>query len=116
PSPDGAKRPVMVWIHGGGLLVGSARDSWHDCTRLATQGDVVLVTLQYRLGVFGFTDVSGIGSAAYAESGNAGVLDQIAALEWVQRNIAAFGGDPENVTVFGLSAGGSSVAVLLVSP
>lgn len=116
PSPDGAKRPVMVWIHGGGLLVGSARDSWYDCTRLATRGDVVLVTLQYRLGVFGFTDVSGIGGAAYAESGNAGVLDQIAALEWVQRNIAAFGGDPENVTVFGLSAGGSSVAVLLASP
>jgi para-nitrobenzyl esterase len=99
-----AKLPVMVWIHGGGFVFGTSNIALMDGTELAKQG-VVVVSMNYRLGVFGFLG-----------SGNYGLMDQIAALEWVQRNIAVFGGDPGNVTIFGESAGGSSVAYLMVSP
>lgn len=112
PGPDDAARPVMVWIHGGGFQSGSGAVPWYSGSRLVAAGDVVIVTINYRLGVLGFLhlgdDVPG--------SGNAGILDQVAALEWVRDNIAAFGGDPAAVTIFGESAGGMSVGTLLGTP
>lgn len=115
PAADGKKRPVMVWIHGGGFIEGSARNTWYDGASLAGRG-VVVVTLQYRLGAWGFLELSEIGGQEFAQSGNLGLLDQIAALKWVKENIAAFGGDPENVTLFGQSAGAGSVGMLMVAP
>lgn len=114
PGIDG-RRPVMVWIHGGGFTGGSAATPWYDGTRFAEHG-VVCVTLNYRLGVFGFWYLADLLGEAFAGSGNAGILDQVAALQWVRDNIAAFGGDPANVTVFGESAGAMSVATLLGMP
>ena len=114
PCADGGSRPVLVWIHGGALILGSGSMPLFDGSVLARRGDVVVVTLNYRLGALGFLhlrDVLGDGSDA-----NCGHLDQIAALEWVRDNIAAFGGDPSNVTVFGESAGAISIAGLLAMP
>jgi para-nitrobenzyl esterase len=111
-APSGAReaaRPVMVWIHGGGFYGGSAGD--YDARRLATQGDVVVVAVNYRLGPFGFIAFPGL-----EHSGEFGLLDQQAALRWIQRNIAAFGGDPGNITLFGESAGAMSISAHLVSP
>jgi para-nitrobenzyl esterase len=113
PRSDSKARPVMVFIHGGALVEGSAADSWYDGTVLANTGDVVVVSLQYRLGAFGFLELGDIGGPAFLDSGNLGILDQIEALRWVQRNIARFGGDPGNVTLFGESAGGASIHGLL---
>jgi para-nitrobenzyl esterase len=107
PACDDAKRPVMVWIHGGAFLYGTGATPWYDGRSFA-RDDVVLVTINYRLGAFGFLHVDG--------QGNNGILDQVAALEWVRDNIAAFGGDPGNVTVFGESAGAMSVGTLLGLP
>ncbi|MEU0226822.1 carboxylesterase/lipase family protein [Streptomyces sp. NPDC006284] len=109
------KRPVMVWIHGGGFTIGSG--AFYDGGNLATRGDTVVVTLNYRLGAFGYLAHEGLaGESPEGLSGNYGLLDQQAALRWVRQNIAAFGGDPGNVTVFGESAGGGSVCQHLVSP
>jgi para-nitrobenzyl esterase len=111
-SPDpgaDAGLPVMVWIYGGGYSLGSADRPEYDGGRLAREGPVVVVTFNYRLGVEGFAWIDGAPA-------NRGLLDQVAALEWVRDNIAAFGGDPERVTVFGESAGGGSVAALLAMP
>jgi len=105
PALEG-QRPVMVWIHGGGYLCGSGELACYSPQRLAAQGDVVVVSISYRLGAFGFLAVDG-------GQTNCGTLDQLAALQWVQRNIHAFGGDPARVTVFGQSAGGHSVFTLL---
>ena len=116
PAADHPPRPVMVWIHGGANIEGSARNTWYDGTGLATRGNVVVVTIQYRLGVLGFLELTDVGGTRFAGSGNAGLLDQIAALEWVRDNIAAFGGDPGNVTVFGESAGGGDIYYLLGAP
>lgn len=110
------KLPVMVWIHGGGLTRGSGANPVYDGANLARKG-VVLVTLNYRLGVFGFmAHPEASAESALGVSGNYAVSDQIAALQWVQRNIAAFGGDPNNVTIFGESAGSWSVHYMLASP
>ena len=112
-----ARKPVMVWIHGGGNSIGDA--SLYDASRIASEGDVVVVAIHYRLGVFGwFTHPALRVSATGPEeaSGNWGTLDTIRALEWVRDNIAAFGGDPQNVTIFGESAGGMNVFALLLSP
>jgi len=116
-APEKAKKlPVMVWIHGGGLYGGTAAQSGYDGANLAKRG-AVIVTLNYRLGILGFfshpelTKESSRGS-----SGNQGILDQIAALRWVQQNITRFGGDPERVTIMGNSSGGESVAILVASP
>ncbi|MCF2527319.1 carboxylesterase/lipase family protein [Yinghuangia soli] len=114
-SGEGA-RPVMVWLHGGGFIFGSGRDPFFDGERLASRGDVVVVTVNYRLGAFGFLHLGGLLGDDYAGSGNLGLLDQVAALTWVRANIAAFGGDPGNVTVFGQSAGAMSVAALMAMP
>lgn len=116
PKADGKKRPVMVFIHGGANIDGSARNTWYNGTTLAERGDLVLVTLQYRMGAWGYLELSEIGGKEFAESGNLGVLDQLAALKWVQQNIAAFGGDPNNVTLFGESAGGMATARLIAMP
>jgi len=105
PDPGGGGLPVMVWIHGGAFIAGAASEPIYDGAAFARDG-VVCVTLEYRLGVEGFAQLPGA-------PGNRGLLDQIAALRWVQENIASFGGDPGNITIFGQSAGGSSVATLL---
>lgn len=106
-------RPVMVWIHGGAHYSGNAAD--YDGSALARDEDVVVVTVNYRLGIFGFFFHPSLESE-HSEGGNYGLLDQRFALEWIQRNIRAFGGDPNNVTVFGQSAGGSSVLAALAAP
>jgi para-nitrobenzyl esterase len=111
-----ASLPVMVWIHGGAFIGGAGTDAVFAGGELSKKG-VVLVTLNYRLGIFGFfahRDLSR--NSVHQSSGNYGLEDQLAALEWVGKNIAAFGGDPKNVTVFGQSAGGMSVVVMLASP
>lgn len=113
---DARNAPVMVWIHGGALINGSAKDPWYDGRALAERG-VVVVTINYRLGVFGYFSHPELSAESpHRASGNYGTLDQIAALKWVKRNIAAFGGDPARVTVFGESAGALSVAQLMASP
>jgi para-nitrobenzyl esterase len=116
PGIDGAKRPVMVFIHGGAFIEGSARNSWYDGAALARRGNVVVVTLQYRLGALGFLELKRLGGDDIAASGNLGILDQIAALRWLRQNIAGFGGDPTNVTLFGESVGATSVAILMAIP
>jgi para-nitrobenzyl esterase len=113
PALDAAKRPVMVFIHGGGYIWGSSADPLYDGGNLARRGDVVVVSFNYRMGALGYLDLSAVGGDEFLDSGNLGVLDQVAALEWVRDNIANFGGDPANVTVFGESAGAGSVATLL---
>ena len=113
PSLDGAL-PVMVWIHGGGFEMGSGSSPLYDGTSFARDG-VVLVTLNYRLGSFGFLELGEL-DPDLAGSGNCGLLDQVAALEWVRDNIASFGGDPDQVTIFGESAGAMSVASLMAMP
>lgn len=109
-------RPVMVWIHGGGFFAGFGGEERHNGARLAEKGAVV-VTLNYRLGPFGFlTHPAFAGESPHHSAGDYGLLDQIAALQWVRRNIARFGGDPTRVTIFGESAGGMSVGSLIASP
>ena len=113
---DGKKRPVMVWLHGGGYAAGSGQElPSYDGFNLAKKGDAVVVTLNHRLNVLGFLDLSAYGDK-YAKSGNAGLLDLVAALQWVNKNIAAFGGDAQNVTIFGQSGGGGKVSTLLATP
>ncbi len=116
PACDDARRPVMVWIHGGAFIWGSGDTPWYDGTNFAAHGDVVVVTINYRLGPFGFLHLADLFDGAFAGSGNLGIADQIAALEWVRDCIAAFGGDPYHVTVFGESAGGGSIGTLLGTP
>jgi para-nitrobenzyl esterase len=109
-------RPVMVWIHGGGLVTGSGASPWYDGAALAGKGAVV-VTINYRLGVLGFLAHPVLtAESEHRSSGNYGLLDQVAALEWVRDNIAAFGGDPGNVTIFGESAGSWSVNYMVATP
>ena len=116
PAADGKRRPVMVWIHGGGFTIGSNSQALYDGSVLARRGDVVVVTVNYRLGPLGFIRLSDVTNGKIPSSGNEGMLDQVAALEWVRDNIAEFGGDPGNVTIFGESAGGMSVGTLLAMP
>ena len=113
PAAAEARRPVLVWIHGGAFTTGTGAIPWYDGSRLAARGDVVVVTFNYRLGVLGFLHLGDIGGEAWAGSGNTGILDQIAALRWVRENVAGFGGDPGRITVFGESAGAFSIATLL---
>jgi para-nitrobenzyl esterase len=112
----GARLPVMVWIYGGGFQAGSASEPRQDGARLAAKG-VVVVSFNYRLGLMGFLAHPALSKESpHQASGNYGILDQIAALQWVQKNAAAFGGDPGNVTIFGESAGSFSVSILMASP
>lgn len=113
---DGKKRPVMVWIHGGGFTNGSGIElTSYDGHNLSKEGDVVVVTLNHRLNVLGFLDLSAYGDK-YKQSGNASVTDLVAALKWVHDNAEAFGGDPGNVTIFGQSGGGYKVRALMGTP
>ena len=114
---DNRKRPVMVWIHGGGFQAGSGQElPSYDGENLAKGGEVVVVSLNHRLAVLGFLNLAELGGERYAASANVGQLDLVAALEWVRDNIAAFGGDPGNVTIFGQSGGGAKVSTLLAMP
>ncbi|MGD1210584.1 MAG: carboxylesterase family protein [Candidatus Acidiferrales bacterium] len=110
------KRPVMVWLHGGGYTGGSDGAPTYDGTNLARKQDVVVVGINHRLNVFGYLYLGGMGGEKYADSGNVGMLDCVLALEWVRDNIAHFGGDPNNVTIFGESGGGGKVSVLMAMP
>ena len=112
---DGKKRPVMVWLHGGGFSMGSANSDESDGQALSDLGDVVVVGVNHRLGIFGHLDLSAYGEK-YRYSANAGVYDIVSALQWIQKNIEAFGGDPENVTLFGQSGGGAKVLTMMSSP
>jgi para-nitrobenzyl esterase len=115
PAVDDAARPVMVWIHGGAFVTGSGHVPWYNGSTLARLYDVVVVTLNYRLGALGFLHLGHL-EPAFAGSGSNGIGDQIQALRWVRENIAGFGGDAANVTIFGESAGGMSVSTLLGTP
>ena len=116
PALDDRARPVMVWIHGGAFTAGQGSTPWYSGARLASQGDVVVVTINYRLGSLGFLYLDDVLGTGFEGSGNNGLRDQIAAIEWVRDNIASFGGDPQRITIFGESAGGMSVATLLGVP
>jgi para-nitrobenzyl esterase len=115
PGAQG-KRPVMVWLHGGAFAYGSGNRAVTDGANLAKRSDVVVVSVNHRLNICGYLHLEDIGGERFAGSGNAGSLDMIAALEWVRDNIAGFGGDPGNVTIFGESGGGGKVSALLVMP
>jgi para-nitrobenzyl esterase len=115
-NPSTAKLPVMVWIHGGGYIAGGTSEPRQDGTNLCKLG-VIVVSMNYRMGVFGFFALPElIKESPQKAAGNYGLLDQVAALQWVKQNIAAFGGDPDNVTIFGESAGSYSVCALMASP
>lgn len=116
PGADAAHRPVMVYIHGGAYSTGSGSSPLCDGARLAARGDVVVVTLNHRLGPFGYLSLGRVGDRRWADSGNVGQLDLILALQWVRDNIAAFGGDPGKVTLFGQSGGGAKIATLMAMP
>ena len=115
-AADSSKRAVMVWLHGGGFAVGSGSGPAYDGTHLAMRGDVVVVTINHRLNVFGHLYLGDIAGEAFAQSGNVGMLDIVAALHWVRDNIANFGGDPSNVTIFGESGGAGKVSVVCAMP
>lgn len=116
PQPDDHNRPVLFWIHGGGFTTGAGVDPMFDGSRLAAGHDIVVVTINYRLGALGFLYLEELLGPAYAGSGAVGILDQAAALRWVRDNICRFGGDPDNVTIVGQSAGAMSVATLMSMP
>ena len=114
--PSKSRKPVMLWIHGGGNFAGSSSEAIFDGESLARHG-VVLVSANYRLGIFGFYEHPELtAESKHHASGNYGLMDQVAALKWVEQNIARFGGDPRNVTIFGESAGALDINVLMTSP
>ncbi len=116
PGLDDGRRPVMVWLHGGGFTLGSGANPVTSGERLARRGDVVVATVNHRLGALGFAHLAEVGGPEVATSGMSGMLDIQAALEWVRDNIAGFGGEPGNVTIFGESGGGMKVSTLLAMP
>lgn len=111
-----AKKPVMVFIHGGGYIGGGANDPIYDGENFVKRHDIVFVSITYRCNVFGFIDLEELGGSEYSESNNLGMIDQIEALKWIKKNIGHFGGDENNITIFGESAGGSSVSLLMTMP
>ncbi|MDX2001342.1 MAG: carboxylesterase/lipase family protein [Chitinophagales bacterium] len=116
PAADGKKRPVMVWIHGGGFIGGAGSNDMYEATKMSKRGDVVVVTINYRLGPLGFLYFKDIAKGKEGFEDNLGIKDQVAALQWVKDNISAFGGDPNQVTIFGESAGAISVQTLMAVP
>ena len=116
PATDTGRRPVMVWIHGGAFVLGAGSQTLYDGAGLAQRGDLVVVTINYRLGALGFLRLKELSGGRIPATGNEGILDQIAALEWVRDEIGNFGGDAGKVTIFGESAGSMSCATLLGSP
>jgi para-nitrobenzyl esterase len=116
-TAERGKRPVMVWLHGGGYEAGSSQElPSYDGENLSRRGDVVVVSINHRLNVFGYLNMAAVGGEKYARSINVGMLDIVAALQWVRDNVARFGGDPANVTVFGQSGGGGKVNTLMAMP
>lgn len=113
---DNRKRPVMFWCHDGGFAYGAGASTRTDGMNLASRQDVVVVTINHRLNIFGYLYLAELGGPEFADSGNAGIMDIVLALNWVKDNIANFGGDPNNVTIFGQSGGGSKVSCLLAMP
>lgn len=113
---DNRKRPVLFWCHGGGFTMGSGSEPFSQGTNLARRGDAVIVTVNHRLGPLGYCYLGELAGEEYAASGNVGMLDLVAALEWVRDNIEMFGGDPGNVTIFGESGGGAKVSALMAMP
>ena len=116
PSPDASQRPVLVWLHGGGFEAGTGSVMLYDGGAICRRGDVVVVTLNHRLGVMGHLHLGDIAGDELAGSANAGFLDIVAALRWVRDNIAAFGGDPSNVMIYGQSGGGRKVSLATAAP
>jgi para-nitrobenzyl esterase len=116
PGLDNKRRPVMVWIHGGAFSIGSGSSPMYEGSVLARRNDVVVVTVNYRLNLLGFLNLKEATGGRIPATGNEGLLDQVAALKWVQEHVAAFGGDPDNVIIMGESAGSMSVACLLTMP
>ncbi len=116
PALDKKRRPVMVWMHGGGFSAGSGNYLLYDGTNLAKKEDVVVVTVNHRLNIFGFLHLAGIGGEKYAEATNAGIQDLTASLQWVHDNIEQFGGDPARVTIFGQSGGGGKTTTVMAMP
>ena len=116
PAIDDARRPVMVWIHGGAFIIGSGSQTMYRGNTLVSRGDIVLVSINYRLGALGFMNLKEVTGGKIPATGCEGLLDQIAAIEWVRDNIRNFGGDPDNITVFGESAGGMSIGCLMSMP
>ncbi|MEC3951743.1 carboxylesterase/lipase family protein [Nocardia sp. CDC153] len=115
-EPAATPRPVMVFIHGGGYMIGTSALRLYSGARLALRGDVIVVSINYRLGAFGYLDFGEYSTPTAQFDSNMGLRDQVAALEWVRRNIGAFGGDPNNVTIFGESAGAHAVLALMCTP
>lgn len=111
PGLDNSRRPVLLWLHGGGFEAGNGSMSLYDGTRMARRGDVVVVTINHRLNVFGHCYLGGLLGSDFAQSGNAGYLDLIASMKWVRENIGGFGGDPNNVMIYGQSGGGRKVSL-----
>ncbi len=117
PAPDGGRRPVLFWIHGGGFTNGNGiEQDGYNGENLARFGNVVFCSINHRLGPLGYCNLAGVGGERFAPSGNVGMLDIVAALEWVRDNIANFGGDPGNVTIIGQSGGGAKVCILTAMP
>ncbi len=116
PGLDDARRPVIFWIHGGAFIIGAGNEPFLEGGRLVKRGNIVLVSINYRMGAFGFLNLKEVTGGKIPATGNEGLLDQIAALDWVHDNIIAFGGNPDNVTVVGFSAGGMSIGDLLSMP
>src|SRR5436305_9874261 len=115
PACDGGKRPVMVWIHGGAFVIGAGSQGLYNGRHLSAR-DVVVVTINYRLGAFGFVNLADATDGQSPGTGSEGIADQLLAIQWVKKNIATFGGDTDNITVFGESAGAMSVAALMAAP
>ncbi|MEZ6031338.1 MAG: carboxylesterase family protein [Hyphomonadaceae bacterium] len=111
PALDTARRPVLLWFHGGGFEAGSGSSRLYDGTNMVKRGDVVVCTINHRLNVFGFCDLSHLLGPSFAQSGNVGYLDLVASMKWVRQNIARFGGDPNNIMIYGQSGGGRKVSV-----
>ena len=116
PGLDNRARPVMVWMHGGGFSAGSGNYLLYDGTNLAKKEDVVVVSVNHRLNIFGYLHLAGIGGEKWAQSTNVGVQDLVAALQWVKDNIESFGGDPDRVTIFGQSGGGGKTTTVMAMP
>jgi para-nitrobenzyl esterase len=113
PGLDGAKRPVMVWLHGGGFSTGSGSSAWYDGVRMASKQDVVVVTINHRLNVFGYLYLGDLGGGEFRDAASVGMLDCVLALQWVKDNIASFGGDPKRVLIFGESGGGRKTSSMM---
>jgi len=116
PATDNRKRPVLFYSHGGGFVIGSGGSAGQDGANLARNFDVVVVQTNHRLGLLGFLYLDELAGSEYEGSGNQGILDIVAALEWVHKNISVFGGDPNNVMIFGESGGGAKTSCLYAMP